>query len=126
MRSGIKVLSDTPGSGPAIERQHIYLVRLKLWLNKGDAVKWESAWGLMDRARLEDEGETLITDLRIDRENLIPGLFYGIAGMRVGGTRKLRISPHLAYGKNGIPEIIPPDAVLIAEFTVLEERKRAT
>ena len=122
MRSGIKVLADTPGNGPKIERQRTYFVRLKLWLNKGDPVKWESPWGLIDRARLEDNGETLITDLRIDRENLMNGLFYGVEGMRIGGTRKLRISPHLAYGERGIPGIIPADAVIVAEFAVLEER----
>ena len=87
MRSGIKVLEDTPGTGPEIERQHTYLVRLKLWLNKGDPVKWTSPWGFIDRARLEDDGETLIADLRIDREHLVNGLFYGIEGMRIGGTR---------------------------------------
>jgi hypothetical protein len=122
MRSGIKVLDDIPGDGPKVQRQHVYLVRLKLWLNKGDPVKWQSPSGLIDRARLEDDGETLISDLRIDRENLISGLFYGIEGMCIGGTRKLKISPHLAYGKRGIPGIIPEDAVIIAEFTVLEER----
>ena len=122
MRSGIKVLSDTPGNGPKIDRQHTYFVRLKLWLNKGDPVKWESPWGLIDRARLEDNGETLIADLRIDRENLMNGLFYGVEGMRIGGTRTLRISPHLAYGERGIPGIIPANAVIVAEFSVLEER----
>ena len=122
MRSGIRVLADTPGNGPEIERQHTYLVRLKLWLNKVDPVKWESPWGLIDRARLEDDGETLISDLRIDRENLMNGLFYGVEGMRIGGTRTLKISPHLAYGKRGIPGVIPADAVIIAEFSVLEER----
>ncbi len=122
MRSGIKVLADTPGNGPKVERRHTYFVRLKLWLNKGDPVKWESPWGLIDRARLEDNGETLITDLRIDRENLMNGLFYGVEGMRIGGKRTLKISPHLAYGEHGIPGIIPADAVIVAEFSVLEER----
>lgn len=126
MRSGIRVLTDIPGDGPLVKRQHTYLIRLKLWLNKGDPVKWKSPWGLIDRARLEDDGETLVSDLRIDRENLINGLFYGVDGMRIGGTRKLKISPHLAYGKRGIPGLIPPDAVVVAEFSVLEERVFAT
>lgn len=122
MRSGIKVLSDCPGTGPPVQRQRTYLVRLKIWLNKGDPVKWPSPWGLVDRARLEDAGETLITDLRIDREHLINGLFYGIEGMCIGGTRKLRISPHLAYGERGVPGVIPADAVLVVEIGVIEER----
>lgn len=122
MRSGIKILSDRPGTGPKITRQHVYLMRLKMQLNKGEFVRWPSPWGLVDRARLEDDGTTLISDLRIDRESLVNGLFYGVEGMHIGGTRTLKISPHLAYGHQGIPGIIPPDAVLIVEITVLEER----
>jgi hypothetical protein len=122
MRSGIKVLCDAPGNGPAVQRQHTYLMRLKMWLNKGEPVRWQSTWGSIDRARLEDKGETLIADLRIDRESLINGLFYGIEGMCIGGTRKLRISPHLAYGERGVPGTIPVDAVLITEISIIEER----
>lgn len=40
--------------------------------------------------------------------------------MRVGGTRRLEIAPHLAYGDRGVPGTIPAGAVLIAEITVLE------
>lgn len=123
MRSGIEVLSDTPGSGDSVERQRVYLIRLKMWLNRGDAVVWKQPSGFIDRARLEDGGETLISDLRIDREHLINGLFYGVEGMRVGGTRTLRISPHLAYGERGVPGIIPENAVLTVEIHIVEERK---
>lgn len=122
MRSGIKLLSDTPGSGAEIERGRVYLVHLKMWLNRGDPVKWKAPSGFVDRARLEDDGETLIADLRIDRENLVNGLFYGMQGMRIGGTRRLRVSPHLAYGEGGIPGVVPANAVLDVEIRVLEER----
>jgi len=77
---------------------------------------------LIDRAQLEDNGTTLLTDLRIDRENLFAGLFQGIEGMCIGGCRKLRISPHLAYGERGIPGKIPPQAVIIAEIEFIAER----
>ena len=76
-------MTNEPGTGPAVERMHTYLVRLRMWLNKGESVRWQSSWGLIDRARLEDDGLTLITDLRIDRASLIGGLFYGVQGMRV-------------------------------------------
>jgi hypothetical protein len=121
-RSGIRILSDTPGTGAEVERQHVYQVRLNLWLNQGEPVRWDRPWGLIDRARLEDEGATLITDLRIDRENLFAGLFQGIEGMRIGGRRKLKISPHLAYGEKGIPGKVPAQAVIIAEIEFIEER----
>ena len=78
------------------------------------------AWGPVDVARLEDNGETLVTEVRIDRHWLVNGLFYGVEGMRVGGTRRVEIAPHLAYGDQGVPGVIPAGAVLTAEITVFE------
>jgi hypothetical protein len=93
-----------------------------MWLNKGTPIQWKQPWGLIGDAVLEDDGQTLITDVRLDRVFLHNGLFYGVEGMRVGGTRRLKISPHLAYGERGIPDVVPPNAVLIAEIAFLEER----
>ena len=93
-----------------------------MWLNKGDAIRWDQPWGLVDRAELHDDGATLLTDLRIDRENLIAGLFQGIDGMRIGGARKLKISPHLAYGESGIPGRVPSSAAIVALIEIIEER----
>ncbi len=121
--SGITLLEDTPGTGAAIERGKVYRIRLRMWLNKGEPIRWERPWGLIDRARLDDDGATAVTDLRIDREHLFPGLFQGIDGMRVGGRRKLKISPHLAYGERGIPGRVPADAVIVAEIEFIEQRK---
>jgi hypothetical protein len=122
LRSGLKMLVDIPGTGDLVRRQKNYRIRLRLWLNRGEAVRWQTAWGRVDIARLEDNGETLITEIRIDRRSLINGLFYGVEGMRVGGTRRLEISPLLAYGDRGVPGVIPAGAMLIAEITILEGR----
>lgn len=121
-RPGIKLIEEVPGNGAPVERQKVYRVRLKMWLNQGQPIRWERPWGLIDRARLEDDGATLVSDLRIDRENLFPGLFQGIEGMRLGGRRKLKISPHLAYGDTGIPGRVPPGAVILAEIEFISER----
>jgi FK506-binding nuclear protein len=101
-------------------RQHNYRIRLRLWLNKGEPVRWPTAWGPIGAARLDDNGETLITEVRIDRRSLVNGLFYGVEGMHVGGMRRLEIAPHLAYGDRGVPGVIPAGAVLIAEITILD------
>lgn len=121
-RPGIQLLDDLPGEGPPVERQRVYQVRLRMWLNQGEPVRWDRPWGLIDRARLEDQGTTLLTDLRIDREDLVAGLFQGIEGIRIGGRRKLKISPHLAYGESGIAGKIPPRAVIVAEIEIIAER----
>ena len=121
MRSGIELLEDLPGEGPPIERRHVYRVRLRMWLNHGDPIRWQTPWGRLDDSMLEDDGHTLITALRVDRHSMFNGLFYGVDGMRVGGTRKLRIAPHLAYGESGVPGVVPPHALLVAEIAILEE-----
>ncbi len=119
LRSGLTLLSDVPGTGERVRRQHNYRIRLRLWLNQGEAVRWPTAWGPVGAATLEDGGETLLTDVRIDRRSLFNGLFYGVDGMRVGGTRRLEIAPHLAYGGRGVPGIVPAGAVLTAEITIV-------
>jgi len=124
MKSGIKLVDEKVGDGDVVQRQHVYLMRLKMWLNHGEAIRWQRPWGMIDRATLEDDGKTLISDLRIDRESLFNGLFYGIDGMKIGGTRTLKISPHLAYGDKGIAELIPANAVITVEVMVVEERQK--
>ena len=119
LRSGLTLLADVPGGGEPVRRQHNYRIRLRLWLHAGDPVRWHIAGGRAGTATLEDNGETLMTEIRIDRRSLVNGLFYGVDGMRVGGTRRLEIAPHLAYGDRGVPDVIPPRAMLIAEITIL-------
>ena len=122
MKSGIELLADTPGTGSSVERHEWYDVRLKMWLSGGDAVHWTAPWGLVDRARTEDEGTTLFTTLRVDRVFMFPGLFYGVEGMRVGGTRRVRVAPHLAYREAGIAGVIPPHALLTVEIEIVARR----
>jgi hypothetical protein len=119
LRSGLTLLVDIPGDGEPVRRQHNYRIRLCLWLNRGEPVRWPTAWGPVGVATLQNNGETLITEIRTNRGSLINGLFYGVEGMRVGGTRRLEIAPHLAYGDRGVPGVIPAGAVLTAEITIL-------
>lgn len=49
----------------------------------------------------------------LEQGKLIAGWTQGIPGMRVGGRRELIVPAELAYGKQGQPPTIPPNAPLV-------------
>jgi peptidylprolyl isomerase len=58
-----------------------------------------------------DSGQTF--PFRLGGGEVIPGWDQGVEGMRVGGRRELIIPPDLAYGAQGQPPSIAPNATLV-------------
>ena len=116
---GIKLLEDVEGSGPAAEKGDQIVYNLRIFLNGGDEVplnerQAEQLPGHMIRTvdgyRYIDHRTTL------GRRQAIAGIESSLLGMRPGGYRKVRVSPHLAYRDAGLADLIPADAVLIIEL----------
>jgi uncharacterized protein len=114
LRPGLFLIADIPGSGDAVRCQHRYLARIRIRCADREA-------RIPRTIEVEDDGDAPLSDIFIHRGRLINGVFYGVDGMRVGGTRRLYIAPHLAYGSEGLPGRIPPNAGLIADITIVRE-----
>jgi peptidylprolyl isomerase len=58
-----------------------------------------------------DRGDTF--KFTLGKGHVIAGWDQGVAGMRVGGRRRITIPPNLAYGKRGAGGVIGPDETLV-------------
>jgi len=82
---------------------------------KGSTVKVHyTGWLLQEGTKFDsslDRGEPF--EFTLGAGQVIQGWDQGVAGMKVGGKRQLRIPPELGYGYRGQPPVIPRSAYLI-------------
>ncbi len=119
LRSGIKLLDEREGSGTPAKKGDRVIYNLKLFLNKGDEVPLNArqAEYLPEQMIRTEAGYRFVDhSIELGTRQAMAGVEYSLLGMKQGGYRKVRLSPHLAYREHEIEDLIPPNAVLIVEL----------
>ncbi|MCB0219895.1 MAG: FKBP-type peptidyl-prolyl cis-trans isomerase [Chrysiogenetes bacterium] len=89
----------------------------------GDLVSVHYTGTLLDGSKFDsslDHGKPF--EFPLGGGRVIKGWDQGVAGMKVGGKRKLTIPPHLAYGNRARPKI-PAGSTLVFEVELLEVKE---
>jgi peptidyl-prolyl cis-trans isomerase A (cyclophilin A) len=91
---------------------------------RGDLVKVHYTGTLTDGTEFDSSRKNNHPfDFQLGKREVIQGWDLGVAGMKVGGKRKLTIPPSLGYGKRGSPPVIPGNATLLFDVELLEVTK---
>jgi FKBP-type peptidyl-prolyl cis-trans isomerase len=121
--SGLKLLEEREGVGTPAKKGDRVVYNTRIFLNQGDEVMLnETQAEHLPKDMIRVEGDVTFVDHKtmLGSRQTIAGVEHALMGMKVGGYRKVRISPHLAYRDKGIPDLIPPDAVLICGIWLRE------
>ncbi len=110
----LQIIEVVEGTGEVAEAGQVAVVHYTGWLYDADAEdnrgeKFDSS---------VDRGEPFKFPLGAGR--VIRGWDEGVAGMKVGGKRRLVIPPDMAYGERGAGRVIPPNAVLVFDVELLD------
>ena len=106
MPSGLQYIEVVPGTGDEARSGQRVSVHYTGWLT--DGTKFDSS---------RDSGQPFT--FQLGNGDVIKGWDLGVAGMRVGGQRRLIIPPDLGYGVRGAAGVIPPNATLIFDVELL-------
>lgn len=104
--SGLQYWDIQMGTGETAASGQPVSVHYTGWLTSGE--KFDSSL---------DRGQPFAFTLGAGQ--VIRGWDEGVAGMKVGGKRQLKIPPELGYGAGGAGGVIPPNAALIFDVELL-------
>lgn len=104
--SGLEIEDQIVGEGEEAVAGQTVEVHYTGWLT--DGTKFDSSL---------DRNQTF--SFKLGAGQVIAGWDQGVAGMRIGGTRKLTIPPDMGYGERGAGGVIPPNATLVFKVELI-------
>jgi len=106
MRAGGVTIQDiSEGSGPVVK--------------SGSMVSMYYRGTLKNGKEFDSKQSGKPFKFRLGKGEVIQGWDVGVAGMKVGGRRKLSVPPKMGYGKAGAAPVIPPNAHLNFDVTLV-------
>ena len=124
--SGLKVLEQIDGQGPGSVKGDNVTYNIKIFLNRGEEVPLNQQQverlpeRMNDIIRHENGYKFIDHKTRLGERGPIAAIEYSLYGMKAGGYKKIKTSPHLAYREKGIPGLIPGDSALTIEIWLRE------
>jgi hypothetical protein len=122
LKQGIRLLEEIIGDGSVAEQGDHVIYNLRIYLNDGEEFPVNDL-NYIIRKNLKKFYPGIFTDnegfefinfnARLGQSDAIAGVRYSLYGMREGGYRKVKVSPHFAFREQGIPGKIPPNAIII-------------
>jgi len=104
--SGLEIEDQIVGDGDEAVAGHTVEVHYTGWLT--DGTKFDSS---------HDRNQTF--SFKLGGGQVIAGWDQGVAGMKIGGSRKLTIPAELGYGERGAGGVIPPGATLVFKVELI-------
>ncbi len=104
--SGLQYTDEVVGAGDTAKSGQTVSVHYTGWLTDGK--KFDSS---------KDRNQPF--SFKLGAGQVIRGWDEGVAGMKIGGKRRLVIPAELGYGARGASGAIPPNATLIFEVELL-------
>jgi len=104
--TGLQYIDQAVGAGAEAKPGMNVSVHYTGWLTNG--TKFDSS---------KDRGQPF--EFSLGKGQVIRGWDEGVAGMKIGGKRKLTIPSDLGYGARGAGNVIPPNATLVFEVELL-------
>jgi len=102
----LEIEDQIVGDGEEAMAGHTVEVHYTGWLT--DGTKFDSS---------HDRDQTF--SFKLGGGQVIAGWDKGVAGMKIGGARKLTIPPDMGYGERGAGGVIPPNATLVFKVELI-------